>query len=94
MSIFLGYPPQHIVDWIYAHSPNAYWDTNAYNLENLPTATFVTGKTEFDLNELPAPGTSLPIDYIARDGYYDGATFVPTLTTASVMSSIDMIETV
>lgn len=94
MSIFLGYPPQHIVDWIYAHSPNAYWDTIAYNLENLPKATFVTGKTEFDLNELPAPGTSLPIDYIARDGYYDGATFVPTLTTASVMSSIDMIETV
>lgn len=94
MSIFLGNPPYYVNKWIYNMYVNGYWNKIVYNLERLPTAKFVTGKTEFNLGELPAPGTSLLIDYMTRDGYYDGDTFVPTLTYADVNENLDKIKTV
>ena len=95
-AIFLGNPPERIRQWIINHQPvsRTYWEQVVYNLENLPTATFVSDKTEFGDGELPAPGCALPIDYMTRDGYYDGSTFVPTLGKSAVMSNLDAIQAV
>ena len=95
-AIFLGNPPERIRQWIINHQPvsRTYWEQVVYNLENLPTATFVSDKTEFGDGELPAPGCALPIDYMTCDGYYDGSTFVPTLGKSAVMSNLDAIQAV
>lgn len=95
-AVFLGNPPERIRQWIINHQPvsRTYWEQVVYNLENLPTATFVSDKTEFGDNELPAPGCALTIDYMIKDGYYDGGTFVPTIGKSNVLAHLDAIEPV
>lgn len=91
--IYLGNPPKDIESWIIYNSKN-YWEQVVFNLENLPTAKFVSDKTSFGYGELPAPGCALLIDYMTRDGYYSGSTFTQTQTTASVLENLDNIKPV